>query len=93
MNWLRKIIANLKWQWEEYKTEMYYAGAKDSVPYFIWEMFWFLVIRRAWTWLSGKTVCRLFGHNWVNEGWAGPDSGGDGGFCRRCGWSFHVTLY
>ena len=30
---------------------------------------------------------------WVDEGYGNPDSGGDGGYCRRCGWGFWVQYY
>lgn len=30
---------------------------------------------------------------WEDESWAGPESGGMGGRCRHCGYSFHHTLY
>lgn len=38
-------------------------------------------------------VCDWLGHNMVGTGWAGPDSGGDGAQCTRCGYSWHHTYY
>lgn len=32
-------------------------------------------------------------HNMIDESWAGPESGGDGGTCADCGWSFRNVYY
>ncbi len=37
--------------------------------------------------------CKLHGHDWEDDSWAGPDSGGMAGHCKRCGFSFEHTLY
>lgn len=29
----------------------------------------------------------------IGTGWGGPDSGGDGGYCPDCGYSWEVTFY
>lgn len=31
--------------------------------------------------------------NWVDESYGNPDSGGDGGYCKDCGWSFWHQYY
>lgn len=38
-------------------------------------------------------VCRVFHHDWVDDSYGGPDSGCMAAHCRRCGYSFHTTLY
>ena len=38
-------------------------------------------------------LCLTLGHDLEGDGWAGPDSGGDGCHCKRCGWGWSVTLY
>lgn len=45
-------------------------------------------------WLGGL-LCKRLGHgkHWHNEGYGGPDSGGDGGYCDRCGFSFWHQMY
>lgn len=40
-----------------------------------------------------RAICREQGHDWVEEGDAGPDSGWIGATCSRCGESHHTTLY
>lgn len=32
-------------------------------------------------------------HDYHDESWAGPESGGDGGTCVKCGHSFHHVYY
>lgn len=41
----------------------------------------------------GTRVCDKTGHKIVDESYGNPDSGCMAGYCRRCGYSFHVTLY
>lgn len=31
--------------------------------------------------------------NWVDEGYGGPDSGCDAGYCPDCGFSYHHVMY
>lgn len=38
-------------------------------------------------------VCHRYGHDWIDESYGGPDSGCMAGECKRCGESFHTTLY
>ena len=38
-------------------------------------------------------ICRFFGHDWMEDGYAGPDSGWMSMDCRRCGKSHYHTLY
>lgn len=40
-----------------------------------------------------RTICREIGHDWIEEGDGGPDSGWIGATCQRCGESHHTTLY
>lgn len=46
-------------------------------------------------WMFKSWQCRQFGHgkHWVDESYGGPDNGADGGYCSRCGFSFHHTYY
>jgi hypothetical protein len=32
-------------------------------------------------------------HDFVNEDYAGPDSGGMAGTCKKCGFSYNTVLY
>ena len=44
-----------------------------------------------WLFDAEQAVCDH--EEWVDESWASPDSGGDGGHCPRCGFCFNVTFY
>lgn len=57
------------------------ADAKRAV---IWSELLFAV---------GKRKCKTLGHNLVSDGYGGPESGGDGCHCTRCGYSFFHQFY
>lgn len=38
-------------------------------------------------------VCGYIGHDFVDDSQAGPESGNMSGYCKRCGFSYSVTLY
>lgn len=46
-------------------------------------------------WCACYAVCCFSskGHDYEDESWAGPESGGMGARCKRCGHSFSTTLY
>lgn len=49
-----------------------------------------------WEWaglLHVYTLCRIHGHEWVDDSYGGPETGCMAGHCSRCGHSFHTTLY
>lgn len=43
--------------------------------------------------VKGEIQCRLYGHDWVDESWGGPESGGMGAFCKRCDHGWSHTMY
>jgi hypothetical protein len=50
-------------------------------------------IQRAWGWIQ-LMVCLRVGHKVVNTSdWFGPDSGGEGFECVRCGTDWEVSYY
>lgn len=54
---------------------------------FVWDIWW-----QMFGWLRFKW-CEHRGHDYIDESWCTPDSGGDGGTCRRCGYSWSHTYY
>ena len=44
-------------------------------------------------WVINTKICEWQGHELVDEGYAGPDSGCIDIVCRRCGWNYRKTLY
>ena len=38
-------------------------------------------------------LCAVYGHDWVDRGYGGPDSGCDDKECRRCGKYWSIPLY
>lgn len=67
-------------------------GITKRLPPLVWYLLpqwpdsWYMKLKRA-------TLCRWLGHDWVDESWCTPDSGGDAGHCKRCQWSFEHTYY
>jgi hypothetical protein len=43
-----------------------------------------------WLLSAEAAVCD---HEWVAEGYGGPESGWIGGECSKCGTTYHYTLY
>ena len=43
--------------------------------------------------LSRRLVKKCKHRHWIDTSWTGPESGGDGGYCRDCGYSFHHVYY
>lgn len=88
---VRLLTAIVVW-WKElrqaYSYETYFAhldGYTYTLLHFVWEFFIQLYCLRF--------VCRVRGHDIVNDGWAGPESGGEDMHCTRCDWSFHHIYY
>jgi len=53
-------------------------------------------LRFTWFWLKELkrlSHCWLFGHNIIEKGHAGPDSGCITWECKRCGWCAAHTFY
>ena len=47
---------------------------------------------RLYYWFD-QLPCRLFGHDWEDDSYGGPDSGYMGVSCKRCGYSTGSQLY
>jgi hypothetical protein len=45
--------------------------------------------------LLGRILCHFFGHgdHMIIDEWGGPEGGGMGGGCDRCGFSFDHVMY
>lgn len=70
-------------------AERFIARAKHWTP-LAWKMY------DAWSRLKicvDILSCAFGGHDLVDNSYGGPDSGCVAMSCRRCGWSFHHTLY
>lgn len=87
---MRKLYHVLKERFDDHVCAMVCSGAFDQP----------LTIRCAVDWLCGearhytmRAVCRLFGHEMVDESCIGPDSGTESHYCSRCGWSWEHTYY
>lgn len=51
------------------------------------------ILAHRFAWFAGSLRCRMSTHDWVDESYGGPESGCMAGHCKRCGFSFHTTLY
>jgi hypothetical protein len=43
--------------------------------------------------LSKRLAKKCKHKRWIDEGYGGPESGGEGGHCRDCGYGFFIRLY
>ena len=62
-----------------------------DIPY--WRSFLSLITPEWIPRYIGGFICKHFDHDWVDESYGGPDSGCMAGYCKRCGYGFHHTLY
>ena len=64
---------------------------RGRLVYWWW---WFcIVIGDVWSRILHNTVCKQYGHDLEDNGYAGPDSGAIDMYCHRCGGSWHTQLY
>ena len=55
---------------------------------YVWaNIHWFVWMRITYWY------CDHFGHKWEDNSHGGPESGQVGATCKRCGYSWHKTLY
>lgn len=62
-------------------------------PHLHTALVWGKAIYRTAITLIGMAICGVFGHAWVSDDYAGPDSGYMGAHCSRCGESHGQRLY
>jgi hypothetical protein len=48
---------------------------------------------RRYTPLRRLKTCQHPAKYWQDESWGGPESGGEAGHCKFCGWSFRHVMY
>jgi hypothetical protein len=94
---IKGIISTIS-EWKKDLDYLVYADqsvrffdGKRPFPYVVYAVG--VIAGMIWSKLMEWTVCRKLSHDWVNTGHAGPDSGTDGGYCKRCGWGFFVRMY
>lgn len=72
-------------------TELDMDIAYDNAPWWVW-----LLPAHAYDLIYHtfkRVICRIWGHDWYEDGYAGPDSGHTWVECRRCGESHTTYLY
>jgi hypothetical protein len=47
----------------------------------------------SFAWIFRALRCAFTYHAWVDDSYAGPNSGNMDMYCARCGYHFHHTLY
>lgn len=90
---MKERIRQLRYWWGEWQMsyDMGKAYGEIKVPFvfFLLQGFGYFLMRVWWTRIY---KCDHKGH-WHDESYGNPDSGGDGGHCNRCGFSFWVQMY
>ena len=84
------VITRIKNDFEQYEYERQFYQSSDLYIVAVAKWMLSIVVRKI-----GEVTCRFFGHgkHWSETDWAGPESGGMGGQCDRCGEHFHHILY
>lgn len=78
------MIGELKENWDHYKLCCGYDRENPSVLNFLFMNFKY----KYW-----DLVCKLKGHDWVDNSYGNPETGCIEMECKRCGYYFHETLY
>lgn len=78
------MIEQMKQDYGDTKMCMEMIGEVANLVTIVW-----LLIR----WNVNRLICEIVGHEMVDTSVAGPDTGCASGDCKRCGYSFYVTLY
>lgn len=91
---MKRLLQRFKWYlsleeyWYYYTMHCYYMDEKPSVRYWLW-----CQIKYGFYAWFGELICKYRGHDFECEDECGPDSGCMAGTCKRCGYSYHHTLY
>lgn len=72
---------------DEYELDKYLTQSKTSKFKFAIDYLYYTTKAKY-----DITMCRYFGHKWIDEGSAGPESGYIEMSCNRCGFS-HDRVY
>lgn len=82
----------MKEWWKRVKEGLYWAGYDYGMDYPLW-IVRLLAFRDVLHHEVGSLECRMRGHDLECDDWGGPESGGMGAHCNRCGWGFRTVLY
>jgi len=64
------------------------------IPYWLWVLrAYFRIITNPVCRIVAPLWCKAFGHDYISDDWAGPESGGMGWHCERCGDGEEHILY
>ncbi len=79
-----KEIRECLWGWGDYNISCFSSEEKPRIIIFL--------IVNAKQVINHLTCC-IKGHDLISDDWGGPESGGMGAHCERCGWSWSHVLY
>lgn len=68
-----------------------FCGPQPDIPFWLFLIFCHIPSELV-LWFRRKR-CEMFGHDMVCTGYGGPDSGYDSGYCKKCDFSYHATMY
>ena len=77
-------MMEIRARWEDHKYACGYDHSKPSVLGFLYH---------EGEQLVRELVCKVNGHKWIDDSYAGPESGSMDMYCERCGLDFHQILY
>jgi hypothetical protein len=89
INLLKALINDINQSaaWSHYEGTMYNKHGYSKFDYFIFACFNYL------QYLVLSWYCEKINHKWIDESYGNADSGCISMYCKRCGHSYHESLY
>lgn len=75
------------------KAQRFIARAENWTPTGWYLYGWYLTVTTVAHLVYNEIMCKYKDHDWVCEDWGGPETGGMGATCKRCGYSWSHTMY
>jgi hypothetical protein len=88
---LKKLVLKVLEDYDYYKMDC--ELAKDYCHQPIPKFMILSYVKDRFKWHTSEVVCKLLGHDWVDESYGNSESGVISMYCSRCGESHRTVLY
>ena len=78
------MFKNIKEEWNHYK--LCCSMDQENAHVFGFAHLWLVETIKI-------MICKYKGHDWEDNSWGGPESGGIDISCKRCGENYHEIFY
>lgn len=89
VKFVRAFAAYVKSVANDVGYDRYFDGGKKWNPWVCYPVALWTIVKQ----LKTLTKCKIYGHDMVDNSYAGPDTGCVDLACTRCGWDHTQILY